>query len=339
MKQGISVIICCYNSEKRLNETLTHLFKQKDAGFDWEIIIVDNASTDSTSDISEQIISTKLPPEKFKIVFEKEPGLSNARRKGYLTSQYSYLLFCDDDNWLDENYMQLAFCVMEQNPQIGILGGKGEAVFEKVKQEWFDRYQISFAVGEQSSGKSEISKIDTVYGAGFVVRKKIFQLLDSINFQSLLLDRKGDDLTSGGDTELCYLTKYLGYEVAYCSRLRFKHLMPEGRMNWHYLKKLYYGFGRSRVYLHAYQQMESGNEIPKTNLRYPLWFDKYVHRLKEMKCFLPFVLLKLEEDGNDDVLKYQALRGELHELRTLKNKYVEIFEKILALKKKIAALK
>ncbi len=339
MKRGISVIVCCYNSEKRLTETLNHLICQKISGFDWEIIVVDNASTDWTSLLSQQILSAKLDSEKFKIVIEQHSGLSSARKKGYLTAKFNYLLFCDDDNWLNENYMQSAFSIMERNPTIGILGGKGDAVFEKAKPKWFNTYQINFAVGSQSYDVSEVSKIETAYGAGFLVRKEIFKTLDSIGFESLLSDRKGSDLMSGGDTELCYITKYLGYEIAYCSSLQFKHLMPDGRMNWSYMKRLYYGFGRMRVYTHAYKLLETTNQTPGQGLRFPLWLDKYLHLLKELNYFLPLVMFKLNEEGNDTVLKYYALLGELKELRTLKKDYALVFEKIIALKTRIAAFK
>jgi glycosyltransferase involved in cell wall biosynthesis len=339
MKKGISVIVCCYNSATRLPDTLGHLLKQKTNGFDWEIIVVDNASTDNTSQLSGQLFSEKLPKENFKVVREETPGLSNARRKGYLTSQYQYLLFCDDDNWMQEDYLQLAFTTMKEKPAIGILGGIGTAVFEKEKPFWFDKYQINFAVGEQSDVPGPIAKADMVYGAGFIVRREIFEKLDAINFESLLSDRKSGQLMSGGDTELCLVAGYLGYEVCVSRQLKFKHLMPPGRMNWDYLKKLYYGFGRSRVYVQAYKQMENRAEIPGLNLRLPLWLDKYLHRLKDLKYYLPRALFQQNEEGNDTVLKYFALKGELFELWSLKSQYAEVFKKILAMKSRIASLR
>ena len=339
MKPGLSVIVCCYNSEHRLPETLAHLLHQKKCDFNWEIIVVDNASNDATFEVALQILSLQLKEENYKVVQESESGLSNARRKGYATSQYDYLIFCDDDNWLAENYFELAYDIMNQNNSIGILGGKGDAVFEKKKPDWFDTYQINFAVGEQASDGVPLSTIETSYGAGFIVRRKIFDLLDSIQFESLLSDRKGNQLMSGGDTELCLLANYLGYSVNYSAQLNFKHLMTEGRMKWDYLKKLHYGFGRSRVYTQAYKSLEHNNEIPGKNVRLPLWFDKYIHRLKELKYFLPYILFKLREEGNDDVLKYLALLGELHELWFLKSNYKKSFEKTVAMKHRIANLK
>ncbi len=339
MKLGISVIVCCYNSEKRLADTLAHLLNQKTNSFDWEIIIVDNASTDTTNILSQKILSKSLPPGNFKVIVEKNPGLIYARKKGAAEAQYNYLLFCDDDNWMAENYFQLAFDMMQQTPAIGILGGKGEAVFEKTKPVWFDTYQINFAVGEQSDQESEIVFVEAVYGAGIIVRAELFELLNTLYFESLLTGRKGNQVISGEDTELCYVTKYVGYQIAYCRNLQFKHLMPDGRMNWNYMKRLYYGFGRMRVYTHAYKLLETTNRIPGQNLRLPLWLDKYLHLLKQLIYFLPQVILKLNEEGNDNVLRYYALRGELKELRTLQKDYSAVFEKIIDLKERIAAYK
>ena len=339
MKNGISVVVCCYNSERRLPITLNHLINQKQTDFDWEVIVVDNASTDGTFAISKEILSKVLPADKFKIVTEKNPGLSNARKRGYLTSQYNYLVFCDDDNWLNEDYLRIGFQQMEKNHSIGILGGKGEAVFEKAKPKWFDNYQINFAVGPQSSDSTEISETETVYGAGFIVRKKIFETLDAIGFQSILSDRKGNDLMSGGDTELCYVCKYLGYKVAYSDKLRFKHFMANGRMSWEYLKKLYTGFGKMRLYTHAYKLIEENPKVPGESLRLPLWLDRYIHLLKEVTHFLPYVLFRINNEGDDYVLKYFALLAELKELRTIRNNYSKIFSKILDLRLQILLLR
>ena len=53
---GVSVIVCCYNSAERLPETLKYLSMQNvPENMPWEIIIVDNNSTDSTNDVAMEI--------------------------------------------------------------------------------------------------------------------------------------------------------------------------------------------------------------------------------------------------------------------------------------------
>ena len=53
--KGISVVVCCYNSIARIGETLTYLSNQKvPADVAWEIVLVDNASTDRTADFARE---------------------------------------------------------------------------------------------------------------------------------------------------------------------------------------------------------------------------------------------------------------------------------------------
>lgn len=341
MGKGISVIVCCYNSAKRLPETLDHLIRQKINGIDWEIIVVDNASTDSTTETAKKILSDAAPSVSYKVIGEPEPGLINARNRGFANSSFEFVLFCDDDNWLSETYLQTAFNLMSSNLNMGILGGCGEAVFEESKPDWFDDCRINFAVGDQAPEQLNIDlvKLEHVYGAGFMIRRRLFDELETGNFRSLLSGRKGNQLISGEDSELCWVAQQLGYEIWYYRKLHFKHLMTKGRMKWGYIKKLYFGFGRANIYTQAYYHFNANKGLPNFDLRLPFWLDTYVHKLKVLLLFLPRVLFHFREVGNKDVLKFYGMRGELYELWNLKEKYNEVFLNIMKMKQKLASMK
>jgi len=326
MTPGVSVIICCYNSSKRLSETLTHLMNQQYRGFGFEIIVVDNASTDDTSEVARKILSPGTA--EFQIVQEPQSGLSYARRKGYSTARFEYLLYCDDDNWLAPNYIQLVFESMTNNLKIGILGGLGEAVFEITEPVWFKKYEIDFAVGEQSTANESLSRVEEVYGAGFTIRKAYLDKLFASGFKSILSDRKGNQLISGGDVELCYLVKYFGYEVWYNRDLKFKHLMTAPRLNWLYMKRLYEGNGRTNVYTFAYKYFEKHNNIPGENLRLPFWLDTFIHKVKYTVNYFPKVMWKMNKAGDEEVLRFIAMKAEAREIWTLKEKYSELYRTI-----------
>ena len=77
MSPGISVIICCYNSVERIEPTLQHLYAQKGLPTtEWEVILVDNASTDNTASVATGIWES-FPGDKptFKVLTEVTPGL------------------------------------------------------------------------------------------------------------------------------------------------------------------------------------------------------------------------------------------------------------------------
>ena len=105
----VSIVICCYNSSKRLPETLAHLKAQVVPDhIPWEVIVVDNASTDGTSQVARALWG-ELPGVPFRVVREAKQGLSNARNRGLMESKGDLICYIDDDvrpkeNWLINIY-------------------------------------------------------------------------------------------------------------------------------------------------------------------------------------------------------------------------------------------
>ena len=331
MATGVSIIVCCYNSSLRLKETLSHLVNQKSEGIAFEIIVVDNASTDNTSQVAKDILKN-APAIDYSVVSEPESGLSYARKKGYSIARYEYLLFCDDDNWLEKNYVQLAFETMVNQPKIGILGGYATAVFESAEPFWFKQYELDFAVGDQSAAALSLSQLSEVYGAGFVIRKTYLNKLYASGFKSILSDRKGTQLVSGGDTEMCYLAPYFGFEVWYNRELRLRHFMTGPRLSWSYLKRLYAGKGKTIVYTRTYQDMEWFGRMPNQNLRLPFWLDTFIHKAKQLFKFYPRIWFKMNNPGDAEVLNYIVMKAEAMEIWNLKERYSQLFYQIAAYK-------
>jgi len=128
---GISVIICCYNSASRIGITLKHIALQKARpNILWEVVVVDNNSIDDTQGVARQEWMQYNIPVSFKIVSEPKPGLIYARQKGVTAAIYDLLLFCDDDNWLAEDYIANAFEIMATHKNVAVLGGCSEGYFE-----------------------------------------------------------------------------------------------------------------------------------------------------------------------------------------------------------------
>lgn len=257
----VSIIICCYNSSPRLPKTLEYMAKQKvDPTINWEVIIVDNNSTDKTSSVAIEEWKKWNSPISLRVVSEPEPGLSHARKKGIGESTGELIIFCDDDNWLDPDYIQLAFEIMNSNKKIGILGGIGFPVSEDKLPDWYEKYQSYFATGPQAKidGPVEASR-NWVYGAGMAMRREAYNLA-SVNLPlEICSDRLGKSLSSGGDTELCYKIVLSGYEIHYCSRLTFLHYLPAARLNSPYLQRLAKGISYSAAILYPYRAISSSN--------------------------------------------------------------------------------
>lgn len=281
-KDGISVVICCYNSQHRISQTLKHLAHQKhNNGISWEVILINNNSTDNTKEIAIKEWAEYSIDIPLKVIDELMPGLSYARSKGFESANFENVLFCDDDNWLSENYIQIAYEVLKGNPEIGVLGGKIEASFEVNPPQWFNNYKYAYAVGEQGGISGDISDRGFVWGAGMVIRKRIWKQIVNTNIESFLTDRKGSSLSSGGDSELCLFALLLGYKLWYHSELFLIHFIPVSRLNWSYVIALTKGFGVAEVSLVGLKKILSKKrmELP---LDYKLSWKSEIYRISSL---------------------------------------------------------
>ncbi len=267
---GISIIVCCYNSAKLLAETLKHLAKQEVLGsLAWEIILVNNNSTDATKTVAKDLWDSFGVATAFKIIDEPKPGLSHAREAGMCAAKYDTFLWCDDDNWLCNTYVQNAFNIMEEHPEIGALGGWCEAAFESEVPTWFAAQSRYFAVSRQGKKSGDITtKKGCVYGAGMVLRKAHWLQLQELGFTHLLSDRVGKQLSSGGDTEYCYALRLLGYKIWFDERLYFKHYMTNARLQLPYVKRIRKAMAHSNFVLWPYLDLLQGKQqTPSTFLK------------------------------------------------------------------------
>lgn len=252
---GVSIIICGYNATARIRPTLRALHQQQflEQKITWEVIVVDNASTDNTSVVAAEVWKEN-PVTEFRIVSEEKPGLMHARHKGLAVSKYEIVSFVDDDNWVEPGWIEKIFSIFSTDKNIGACGGSSEAVFESIKPDWFSSYENSFAVGRQADETGYIeNKKGFLWGAGLSFRKSLWQDLQNRGFKNLTIGREGKSITAGDDTELCYAIRLLGYHLYYRDDLTLKHFMPAGRMNFSYLEKMNIGFGKANARLNCYR--------------------------------------------------------------------------------------
>ncbi len=258
---GVSVVICCHNSTERLPETLKHLSRQSmPPSIPWEVILVDNASTDYTAVTASRLWGQLGTPVVLRVVNESTPGQACAREAGIRASKHDILVFVDDDNWLAADYLQVAFETMSEHAEIGALGGEITAAFEVTPPGYFRELQAGFAVGPQGNASGDITNYKPhLAGAGIVLRKSAYEELTHRNFQFLLSGRKKNQLNSGEDTELCLALVLLGYRIWYDSRLRLTHFMPVARLSRRYMFRLARGLEASSPVLSCYEAVIRGS--------------------------------------------------------------------------------
>jgi glycosyltransferase involved in cell wall biosynthesis len=263
MNLGISIVICCYNSSEKLAATLKYLVSQKfTEALNWEVIIIDNASTDNTA-LKAKIEWDKLGAQiDFRIVEESNPGLNNARYRGAKEAIYEWILFCDDDNWLEEDYLHNLCKIFKTHPDLSIIGaGIASPVYEVEPKKWFYKYKHLCAIFNlRDEGLEEhfaYKRGDTCWiaGAGMCIKTKLlFSYFRDETF--ILTDRKGDSLSSGGDSDIINYALKLNYQTGQFTKLKLYHYIPKARLTKNYIKRLTKGMSFTYVLLTYKEEKE-----------------------------------------------------------------------------------
>ncbi len=326
MERGISVVICCYNSELKIRKVLTCLQNQSlKHHIDWEVLMVDNASTDGTAAVARE--SWKMEGVNLRVVNEPNPGISHARRRGIEDARYEIISFVDDDNWVESEWIQKVFDTMYSDLEIGIMGGLGIASFEGAPPSWFDRYESSYAVGPQGDKSGE--RKACLYGAGMNIRKSTWDNLKQKGFNFQLTGRKGNLLSSGEDFELSQAVILSGQKLYYCADLSFRHFMPSGRLTWDYLVRLTGSFGRSEPISGVYRSIVKGDRGFKAQ-KYQNRFFSLLRTTYDAVKFIPrgIRLIFIKKEGVNDHLEWVYLWNSLREKILLYGKFPKIVAEI-----------
>jgi glycosyltransferase involved in cell wall biosynthesis len=227
--KGVSIIICCYNSGNRIEETLRYVAEQKlQPGLLCELIVVNNASVDDTVGRAVKAWGSFGESEiSFRIVDEPQPGLMHARKKAIEEANFDVVVFCDDDNHLDSNYIQRAVQIMNEHPEVGIAGGWIKPKLSVYPGKWIEDFYGALAIGKQCATSGYVRH---VYGAGMVMRKEILQKLTEKGVRLSLTGRNGKAQTAGEDYELCLLVHLIGYKVFFSTELILHHQIAAERL-------------------------------------------------------------------------------------------------------------
>ena len=244
MNKPLTVLVCTHNRADLLRGALESLEDQSLARTRFEVLVVDNASTDATSTVVAEC-ATRARID-IRCVRETELGLDAARNRGIREAAGEIVAFLDDDararyDWAAE--------VLEgfRRHDAPILGGRVELIWEVPRPVWFSdallRYLIHCDYGPEVVA---VTSPPWLYGTNVAFRKSLFH---EIGLFRLDLDRKGESLMGGGDTELFKRAHARGNRILYLPSLVVQHLVPAWRLTRAFFRErlLYSGYTRAAV--------------------------------------------------------------------------------------------
>ena len=278
---SISIVICTYNGADRIEKVLSCFKNQVNSEkIEWEIIVVDNNSTDHTYE-TVQNLSSEFG-EKLKLVQERKQGLIHARIKGYQSSKYSVISYIDDDNYVSDSWISNVHRIMSTHTDVGACGGYNKLYLDKntVLPNWFEQFQDAYALG----GQDDLSEsyVEHLWGSGLSIRRTILDILFTNNYSLLLHGRTGEGLASGEDSEIVYAIQIMNWKLFYDKKLKLQHHIGSHRFTFEYLKKLYHAFGTSQVDIVPYKSYLYTNSFFHNYLKYSqIW--QVVYTINSLK--------------------------------------------------------
>jgi glycosyltransferase involved in cell wall biosynthesis len=251
----ISVIICSHNPRADyLSRVLGALATQSIDTSRWELLIVDSASKDP---LASRLDVSWHPRARF--VREEESGLTRARLRGIVESTGDLLIFVDDDNVLDADFIEHAIRIFRERPDIGSWSGATRPGFDRPPPEWTRRHWGNLVIRDvQRDLWSNLPMLpDTMpCGAGLCVRRTAANWYVSLHENGkrpFALDRNGTSLLSGGDNDLAACACDIGLGVGIFAELRLIHLIPAERLSESYLLALAENIALSSVILRSFR--------------------------------------------------------------------------------------
>ena len=267
-KCTVSVIVCTYNRAQSLRAALVSLNDMfVPADLDWEILIVDNNSTDDTRGVTARFKqSTQI---NVRYVFESCQGLTHARNAGVKAATGDLLFFIDDDvevtsNWLTE--MKSAF---DRYPVIGV-GGKVPLKENLQKPSWW-MPDYDGALGKFDAGDKVILSDDSytsIIGIGANLGFKRFVFEKYGLFHSNLGRKKGT-LSMGEDVEFVQRIKSSEELTMYYPGAVVYHCPAVNRITKSYLRRWYFRIGewQARKSLFGTNQSDTIFTVPRWRYR------------------------------------------------------------------------
>ena len=238
----ISVVVCTYNRDKHIYNCLSRLAANR-RWQDFEILLIDNNSTDNTPAECERFVAD-IKPTNYRYLKETNQGLSFARNRGIKEAKGDWIVFLDDDAFVDGCYIDNLQKHIVQLPDMQAFGGKITPLFESGEvPEWLCRWNRLWV-----SAVDMGSKVKLFHGSKFPIGANMGfskSLADKCGFFNTQLGRTGKNLISGEEKDYFRRIKSTGAKIYYLPDVAVSHCIPPQRTTSEYIRRLGWGIGQS----------------------------------------------------------------------------------------------
>lgn len=280
----ISVILCTWNNYDRLSITLeAFLSVESSDKFSWELIVVDNNSTDNTSNV----IHTFLHRLPLVHVFEPMQGLSFARNSGLNVAKGQLIIFTDDDVKPCTEWLKEYWCAYKSNSEFAFWGGPVESDFEStnVNHKLIQLAPPSVKGLYLGDELRYLNKNEYFISANWALTSVAIKSIGKFDV-NMGLNPSLNKVSIGEETDLMDRLKKIGYKAIYLPNAKLSHYVPKDKSTLKHIasRSKAWGYYRSENELFQYKRKLFG---------VPFWFYKNIFK-KIFKFVLSLLRGKLD---------------------------------------------
>ena len=242
-----TVAIVTYNGATRLPDVLKKLSNQRNTEtLSWEVLIVDNNSTDQTEEIIKSFQNKSSFPVTLRATFEQKQGAGYARQKAIQEARSNLVGFLDDDNLPTDNWVISAYQFAQKYPNAGAYGSQIHGKYEVEPPVDFERIKAFLAITERGNEPLLYNPKSRFLppSAGLVVRREAW--LQTVPNDCVLTGRIKDNMLTSEDLEALSYLQQSDWEIWYNPQMEMFHKIPKHRLTKDYLIKHLGGIGLSR---------------------------------------------------------------------------------------------
>jgi glucosyl-dolichyl phosphate glucuronosyltransferase len=260
-----TVLICTYNRDTLLGETLDSLARCHTNRLRWDVLVVDNNSTDTTR----EVVTSRIArfPVRLRYLFEPRQGKSNALNTGLSATDAAVVACTDDDVRVDKDWVEASCRPLLDNPAIDYTGGPVLPIWERPCPPWLDQKRAdlwgTLAIldyGREPFIFEERGRVPL--GANMAVRRS---LIDRIGGFDPDLGRRGNSLLGQEQAEFFCRSRNAGVRGLYVPSMALQHHVPARRLTRSYFRRWWYWKGKSKARLEQRHPVtEMGVDLSRT---------------------------------------------------------------------------
>lgn len=241
----VTVGICTWNRAELLNQTLAQMQQLEiPAGVQWEVLVVNNRSTDHTEEVLNRYASS-LP---LVAVYEERQGKSYALNTATARARGELILWTDDDVLVDRLWLAETVAAARRRPDYAFFGGPIKPWFTRPAPKWLtDNWHFvasAYAARDMGDEEFDFSQHRLPFGANLTIRTEAQRQ----HLYNPRFGRVGASEVRGEETQVLWEMLEAGLKGLWTPKATVQHYIPPERISMEYLIRFFHGIGQTTFY-------------------------------------------------------------------------------------------